>query len=134
MEFNFQYCTTIEQVNKIEREAKAALREEYSKAKKRITDKLDKATHKQVKDWQQGETIYFDHMKKGDIALSGLHLTDSIDCDQAVMWWYQPRKKIVWLKFAKVDNPHNPSEEDGGGYLPFSLSSVRKWNMKRTDV
>ncbi len=140
---NYSDCTTIDQVNTIRKAEKNAAHRvmrdklgetlpEFKAATKRVEAALDKPARAMVSDWRKGETIYFGRkMSKAEMALfePGVPMHNSVDCDQATFYHYQPKKKLVWLRFDKIVNS---TYRDN--LLPFTLSEVRDWGMKRTDV
>lgn len=146
----FKDCSTEEEVITLHKKLKAEIdaeiaqrfgerKKQLSRAaqnrKKAIRDKLDRETHERVKDWQRGETIYMDELNMVDMSLETVEFVNSFQgVTRGTVYHYQPRKKLLWLKFKKGVTESQWHDHDGCPLQPFRLSDVRRHNMRRTDV
>ena len=147
----YRDCTTIEEIREVHKQIKSDIRRRElemfdserqanhamkRKLEKAITEKLDSVTHSQVSDWQEGETIYFTEISKMDLSMGTFKGSNDFHAvDRGEVYQYQPRKKLLWLKFTKQQVTKSQwHDRDGCPLQPFRLNEVRKMNMRRTDV
>jgi hypothetical protein len=99
----------------------------------KLTDQEVNALHERCGDWQNGEKIFFSpKVDQGALSMN-FDLIDDVCAESASFYAYQPRKKLVWLQFAKKD-VKNPSRDRKDLIYPFTLRDVHYHNMRRTDV
>ena len=100
----------------------------------KLTDQEVNALHERCADWQNGEKIFFSKkIDQGALSMTTFDLIDNICAESASFYAYQPRKKLLWLQFAKKD-VKNPSRARKNLIYPFTLKDVYCHNMRRTDV
>ena len=100
----------------------------------KLTDQEVNALHERCADWQYGEKIFFSpKVDQGALSMNNFNLIDHVCAESASFYAYQPRKKLLWLQFAKKD-VKNPSRDRKNLIYPFTLKDVHCHNMRRTDV
>ena len=149
----YKECTTIEEVsleyerlNKnltAERDAPYEdrfdqLRSQQRKRKEVIKEKLEKETHLKVRDWQEGEKIYMNGISKMDLDLFAAdtpHYNSFNKVTYGIVYHYQPKKKLLWLRFTKKQVTESQWHDNRGNPIqPFRMNEVRKYNLRRTDI
>ena len=147
----YKECTTLEEVNleykrlnknlMVERDAPYKdrfdqLRSQKGKRKEEIKQKLDKETHLKVKDWHEGEKIYMNEVSKSDLSFSSLETYNSFHkVTYGIVYHYQPRKKLLWLRFTKKQVTESQWHDNHGNPIqPYRMHEVRKNNLRRTDT
>lgn len=149
----YKACTTIEEVTleykrlnknlRAERDAPYEdrfdqLRSQQRKRKEEIKQKLDKETHLKVKDWQEGEKIYMNEISKMDIDLFATdtpHYNSFNKVTYGIVYHYQPKKKLLWLRFTKKQVTESQWHDNHGNPIqPYRMHEVRKNNLRRTDI
>lgn len=149
----YKECTTIEEVSleykrlykslRAERNAPYEdrfdqLRSQQWKRQEEIKQKLDKETHLKVKDWQEGEKIYMNKISKMDLDLfakGAPHYNSFNKVTYGIVYHYQPKKKLLWLRFTKKQVTESQWHDNHGNPIqPFRMNEVRKNNLRRTDI